>query len=322
MRITNRMITNNYMANLNTSLGELTKLNDKVSTGRSYLKASEDPANALKAFAVRQNLSRISLYQNNIAEAGDLMTDTEAAISETNSVITNVVEQVLQGKSDTYNEDDRNNIAQLLRNYQNEIFDIANSKSSNKYIFGGSEMNEPPFTLDGGILSYHGINVDSNAAMDKETIYFDIGLGLKTDISGQVTEGTAFNVANPGNEIFGMGTDVNGLSNNIYNLLGDIAQHFSDNDLDNIDTYVSKLEEVGEKVTIQYVDIGQKTNFLEFLTTRLGTNEYNAQAKQNRLEGIDEAKGILEYKTQEVAYNAALAMGSKIIQSSLLDYMR
>ncbi len=322
MRITNRMIGNNYMANLNSSLEDLTKLNEKVSSGRSYLKASEDPATALKAFQVRQNLSRISMYQDNISEAGDILTDVESAYSELNSILTDVSEQIIQGESDTSSEEDRSIIAQVLRNYQDEVFDIANAKSSDKYIFGGSEMNEAPFTLESDILYYHGTDVDSNTGIEEDDgVYYDIGMGLKTDGAGKVLESTALNISNPGSEVFGTGTDADGITNNIYNLLGEIAQQFEDNDLTNLDKYVSKLETISDDVLINYANVGQKTNFVEFLSNRLTTNEYNAETKQSSLEGIDEAEGIVDYNTQEAAYQAALAMGSKILQSSLLDYM-
>lgn len=321
MRITNKMLTTNYMTSLNSSLSELTKLNDRVATGRSYLKASEDPATALKALAVRQNLSRIALYQSNVKEAGNILTDAESAIAEINKVLVDASEQIVQGKSDTYSEFDRQILATVFRNYQSEILDIANSKSSSKYIFGGSDLNTMPFEVVDGTLYYHGLSVDENTGFEPESLYYDIGLGLQTDGSGNVIEGTGFDVANPGSVVFGTGIDLNGLPNNVYHLLGEIAQRFETNDLGDIDLYMSKLEEVSGNVTLQYVDVGQKSNFLEFLTDRLETNQFNATAKQSDLEGIDQAQGILDFKMQEVAYNAALAMGSKIIQHSLLDYM-
>ncbi len=59
MRITNKMLTTNYMTSLNSSLSELTKFKRQGGHRPQLLKASEDPATALKALAVRQNLSRM-----------------------------------------------------------------------------------------------------------------------------------------------------------------------------------------------------------------------------------------------------------------------
>ena len=321
MRITNRMIANTYLSNLNSSLGDLTALNERVASGRSYQKASEDPVSALKAYQVRQSLSRISLYQDNVKSAQSLLTDAESSISELNSVLTGAMEQILQGKSDTCNEGDRETLANLLESYQAEVLDIANSKSSTKYIFGGSDMSEKPFTVNSGILYYHGVDVNSNSGFADESYYYDIGLGLELDASGDVISGTAFDVSYPGSEVFGTGTDSDGITNNIYNLLGDIAQQFANNDLSNLSGYVDKLETMMGSVVTQYADVGQKTNFLDFLTERLGDNQANATKQQSNLEGIDKAAAILDYNTQYTAYNAALAMGSKLMQYTLLDYM-
>jgi len=321
MRITNKIITNNYLSNLNANLEYLNNISERLASGRSYLKGSDDPETALKAYQVRENLSRISLYQDNITEANTIMTDVESAVSELNSIMTSIKEQVIQGESDTCSSDDRAIIAEVLQSYQAEILDVANSKSSGKYIFGGSDMNTIPFCLEGDTLLYHGVDVDSSTGFSDESLYYDIGLGLELDGSGQVMAGTGLDIANPGSELFGTGTDANGIANNVYNLVGEIAQMFQNNDLSNLDTYVSKLEEVSDSITVKYASIGQKTSFIDFVSERLESNKANATVKQTELEGIDTAAGALEYSTQEAAYEAALAVGSKILQYSLLDYM-
>ncbi len=322
MRITNRMINNTYLSNLNSGLTDLINLNQQVTTGRSYLKASDDPVAALKAYQVRQNLSRISLYQDNISSAQNIFSDVESAYAELNSVLTSTMEQVIKGESDTCSANDRSIIAEVLRQYQSEILDISNSKSSSKYVFGGADMYTVPFTVEDDTLCYHGIDVNSDSSsFAEEALYYDIGLGLETDTSGAVISGSAFDIANPGSEVLGTGTDTNGITNNIYNLIGDIAAQFESNDLTNISAYVDKLESIKEDVLIDYANIGQKTDFLDFLTERLENNRFNATKQQSSLEGVDEAEAILSFNTQQTAYNAALAMGSKLLQYSLLDYM-
>ncbi|MDD4799178.1 MAG: hypothetical protein PHO24_06605 [Clostridia bacterium] len=322
MRITNKMINTNYLSNLNSNLDNLNNLRQKAAAGRSYLKASENPAAALKAYQVRQNLSRISLYQNNVGEAASIMTEVETAVLELNSTITSISENVTRGRSGNYSEQDRANIAEVLSNFQLELFDIANYRSADKYVFGGSKMLEPPFNLESGVLYYHGIDVNSNTGFDESSIYYDIGLGLKTTASGQIKEGTAFNISFPGSEVFGTGTDTNGLPNNIFNLVGKMIEAFNTNDLSNLDSYVDKLESIAENITVKLVDVGQKSSFLSFLTERLAGNEFNATKKQTEIECIDAAEAIVNFNTQETAYLAALAMGNKLLQYSLLDYMK
>lgn len=315
-------MANNYMVNLNSSLDALTKLNEKVTTGRKYVKSSEAPATALKAYQVRQNLSRLALYQNNISEVQGILSEVETSVSAINSILTDVMEQVLVAKTGTSNADDRKNIAQVIRNYQEQVYNVANTKFGGKYVFGGTDMNKMPFALTGNDLLYHGKNVlDDDFAVTEEKVFYDIGLGFKTDASGVVIPKTTIDIAYPGSEMFGTGKDSDGLPNNIYHLLGNIAQILESNDLTEIGIYTSKLEKRIEDNMLAYVNVGQKTNFTEFLKSRYETDEFNALSRQRELEGIDEAKAILDFSIQEMAYKAALQMGGKILQSSLLDYM-
>lgn len=321
MRITEKMISTNYMASLNNSLSEVNRLNERVTSGRKYQKGSEDPASALKAYQVRSNLSRIDLYQNNVEEVKGILSETETAYTQLSSILSDVNEQILQGSSDT-NSEDRQTFADVLKNYQSQVFSVANASFSSKYVFGGSDLDTIPFSIDAsGKLLYHGLDVNDDTLFDSEEIYYDIGMGLKTDGSGNIVKGTALNIASPGSELLGVGTDTDGLSNNLYNLLGQVAELFESNDMTDIDKYSTKLQDIADQCTLKLVNVGQKTNFVEFLETRYEADEYNATVKQKSLEGVDNAKAILEYNTQNTAYQAALAMGVKIMQPSLLDYL-
>jgi len=310
------------MANLNKSLGELNSLNERVTTGRRYQKASEEPAAALKAYKVRGEISRLSRYQNNLKEAAGELAERESALSEINSILTDINDQLLQTASDTNNESGRETVASMLRGYQEQLLNIGNTKFGSKYIFGGEDMQNMPFGLDSsGKLLYHGLDTNNASLFEDEHYFYDIGLGIKTDALGNVVPGTGLDMASPGSELFGVGTDANGLSDNLYNLLGQIADKLSANDLSGIEDMSAKLEAFSDKNMIKLVDVGERNNFIDFLTDRYTTSEYNAMEKQKTLEGVDNAKAILDYKMQETAYNAALAMGSKILQYTLLDYL-
>ncbi len=322
MRITNKMITNTYMINLNNSYTRMNKLNEKTYTGRKYLKASEDPATALKAYQVRQSLSKIELYKNNVSEVKGLFTEVETAVSNVNSILGEVMEQLIQARGTT-SQGDLNAIGQVIRNYQGQILSISNSNFAGRYIFGGNNMKNMPFTLDAsGNLQYQAMDVNNNTPFPKEEQYYDIGLGLATDGAGNILAGTALNIASPGSEFFGTGVDADGFSNNVYNLLGQIAQLLEDGNVEDLGKIMNKLEERNSEVLLDYVSIGQRSNFIEFLAKRFDVDETNALEKQQRLEGIDPAKAIIEFNMQELSYKAALQMGAKIIQPSLLDYLR
>jgi flagellar hook-associated protein 3 FlgL len=322
MRLTNNMIMRKYMANLNTSLTTLNNLNEQTSSGMKFSKMSEDPATALKAFQVRRNLSQITLYKSNVLDTQNSLSDIEFSISNLNNTLSDINAQIIQGRTGTYNASDKIVIANTLKDMQQQILEISNSKFSGKFIFGGPNVKQPPFTLDAtSKLLYNGVNVDTGT-FTNEAIYVDIGLGLSTDTAGNIIPQSAFNKSHPGSELLGTGVDADGISNNLYNVVGEIAKMFQNNDFTNIDKYVNKFSKNVEEVMVQYANVGEKSKSLEYLSNRLDTDENNALHKQNDLEAVDLAKSILDFKNQESSYNAALQMGAKILQLSLVDYLR
>jgi flagellar hook-associated protein 3 FlgL len=75
------------------------------------------------------------------------------------------------------------------------------------------------------------------------------------------------------------------------------------------------------EVIYNITEVGSKASYLDFMTSRYETRTLDLQERQVDVEGADPASTIIKYKSQEVAYNAALQMGTKIIQPSIFDFM-
>jgi len=310
MRISDNTIIRNYMNTLSSGAEQRSQESLKVSTGRAYQTVSEDPVAAMKAMKIRRSLARIDDYQSNITDLKAVTDERESAFSELSDILTEVGALVGQGKTGTYSESDRASIASALRGYQETTFDIGNSSYCGKYIFGGTDEYEIPFSLDAdGNLLYQGTNVDSGTFAPER---FDM------DISAGTTVNTAFS----GVSLLGSGVDSNGLPNNVYNLIGEIASALENNNLSGMDTYSKKLTTVQEDVTVQHAEIGAQGKFIEFFSDRLTATETNLTERQTGLEGVDNAEAIMNYNLVSSAYDATLAMGAKIIPQTLLNYIR
>jgi flagellar hook-associated protein 3 FlgL len=132
---------------------------------------------------------------------------------------------------------------------------------------------------------------------------------------------SALDVAYSGATLLGTGVDANGLPNNLYNLIGEIAGKLEAGDMGDIKAYSDKLEQRADDVRMQYVSIGEKSNYISFFTDRLSSEKITASSKQTSLEGLSLEEGAIMFSQQELMYNACLQMGTKILQPSLLDYL-
>jgi len=157
MRITNKMITTKYIRSLNTLSTDLDKLNTQISSGRAFTKSSENTSAAIKAFQIRRDLSKTEGYEANIQHAQSSLTNTESALTHMQSLFQEAKDKILIGNTGTSSADERKIVATELRSIQDQLLQALNSKAADVYYFGGTNTDNPPFTLDvDGKLAYNG----------------------------------------------------------------------------------------------------------------------------------------------------------------------
>ncbi len=172
MRITMNMITKQYRSSLNSSLGQLNSASNKATTYRAFDKTSEDPFSASKAYRLRRESSENDTYQSILGDAADqLDTAQSAMMSVYNIVSTSNTGDTLQAITGTMSQENRQTIANKLRQMQDAMIAPANTKFGDKYLFGGSEMTDPPFVAEVDStgkkhLYYRGIDVDTGKLKD------------------------------------------------------------------------------------------------------------------------------------------------------------
>ena len=142
MRITNKMMTNNMLYNINSNKSSLSSLEEQYSTGLAIQRPSDDPIVAVRALKLRTNLSELNqYYEKNIPDAMSWMETTESALKTTSEIITKIHTYCVQGANDTLNEDDRNSIAINLKELKTQIYQEGNANYAGRYLFTGYKTN-------------------------------------------------------------------------------------------------------------------------------------------------------------------------------------
>ncbi len=332
MRITTSMMSNKYIKNLNKSAYEMNYLSEKVETGRKFVKGSEDPVSAIKAYKLRREYRTTEIYDTNIRDVESFLTAAETNLTEISNNMESVYTSYLKGINGTMNDEDREIIAKQLENLQRSILTSLNAKFEDRYVFGGTNKEEIPFTLDmNGNLLFKGLDVNDPAnkeALDKlanETINIDLGLGMTFNGDGELNTDTVFDMSMSGIKFMGFGETADGNPMNLYNLIGKIKEKLVSDSFsldDEMISYIDEFEKQKNQVLVHITDIGSKTNYLDFLKTRNEDNLFNLNKKLLEVEFEDPAEAIVNFKMQEYSYNAALSMGNRILQNSFIDFMK
>jgi flagellin-like hook-associated protein FlgL len=152
----------------------------------------------------------------------------------------------------------------------------------------------------------------------------DLGFGLQFDGDGNIVPQSAYNTSLPGISIIGYGMNDDGTPKNVYSLMGKIADLLdSDNvSMDTIQPYLDSFRQTESNITTQISDIGAKEKFLTSTQTHLKDTSGNLTEKDNDVEFVEPSDAIMDWMTQQFCYQAALQMGTNILQPTLMDFLK
>lgn len=209
-----------------------------------------------------------------------------------------------------------------------------------------SGLTLTPVTPAGGgtVASSTGLEAALESAVTKNTkvpysdaIYLDTGLGLTVDRGTDVTVDprTAFHVNVVGLELCGFTGFVNGLeldtgaytqntiANNIYDMISEVERllspGYSERELDSMQM---QLTAMNDTMRMARTDVDTRSNSLENMVVRLKTEIDGMEKLEDSLMTADPAHEAIDLKDIEYSWQAVLALGSQILPSSLLDYLR
>ena len=138
MRITNNMVTNSSLRNMQKAMQRVSKLNEQVTTGKIISKPSEDPVIAIRALKLRATCDQLEQYKSkNIKDALNWLDITQTSVENVYNRLDDVYEYCTQGASDTYQTKDRNTIINELHALKDAIYQEGGMTYAGRYLFSG-----------------------------------------------------------------------------------------------------------------------------------------------------------------------------------------
>lgn len=245
MRITNSMMSDQFLREANASLNRLSDAQSIVDSKKKINGIADDPLGTISSLKARNKLSSLANYQSSISAAGDYLKENSNAAESLNKVVQSAYELMVSAKS-AKTDDDLGSIADEVSGLRDEVLSIANSTLGTNYLFSGNST-EKPFSIDDttGHLMYNGLDLtkyslneeyqnDDQAVTDAAAAIDDLaGGGLLSELSsssdyyakntvctGIISQldhmitnlGTAMNTAKSfGKDILGNEVDISGL---------------------------------------------------------------------------------------------------------------
>lgn len=290
MRVTQSMLSNNMLRNLSASYNKMGKLQEQLTTGKKVNRPSDDPVSVMKGMGYRKEVDKVMQYQRNLGEATNWLDSTDDTLDHVGSALHRANELMVNASTGTLTPDDRKAIQAEIEQLRKTVQDLANTKVGDKYIFSGTKTGTPLY------------NEQTGFAADG---------AFEEDIAIEVFDGVSLKVNVNGAEMFA----------EIDEMFRLIDEKIENEDLD-FDQFITSTQTQLDAVLTHRADIGARQNRVEMMNHRLEAHEGIAKKQMSENEDIDYEKVITEMLTEESIHRAALSVGARIIQPSLVDFLR
>ncbi|MDH6237290.1 flagellar hook-associated protein FlgL [Cryobacterium sp. CG_9.6] len=290
-RVTSQTQMRSAQRNLQDNMANMSKLQEQASSLKAINRPSDDPTAAAAAMSVRAEIRANAQYSRNADNGNDWLTTVDSALSAATNIMNRVRDLTVQGGNGALAPAAREAIAVELDGLKDDLLGVANTSYLGRTVFAGSSDKGSAFTSD----TYAFAGATDSA------------------VTRRIGADTTIRVDADGSAIFG------DRELSVFALIDDIASTLrggsQPNQLTSIDGRLSTI--IGERS-----EVGARQARMERAQGTLLGQSGTLEAQRSGIEDIDLAQVIVDLKLQEVTYQSALAVTARVLQPTLMDFLR
>lgn len=294
-RVTNTTASRAMLANIHKNARALTLAQERIASGKQIQRPSDGPAQVLSALDYRSQLRRNEQLGRNAQDAGAWLTNADSSLTHVVERLNRARTQVIGGVNASTDAAGRDAYAAEIRAIREELIQTANTQYLGRPIFSGT--------------------ADTGAAYDANGSY----LGNAGTVERNVAPGVSIQVNRPGPVVFGDDADPDG---NLFAVLEEIAAALESGDIATASAGLDKIGRATERIETAQVEMGARARQVEEIEMRNATVTVELRSSLAEVEDVDVAEALIEVRVQEMAYQAALQITARVIQPTLLDFLR
>lgn len=288
-RVTYRLMTTQSMQGVTGAMQRVQELQSQLASSRRVTRAGDDPGAASASLLMRSQKRANEQFVRNINDATGRLDATDGALQAISNQLRSARNLLLSAANGPADASQRASIAANLSGILEEVIDQYNTQWLGRPVFGGTVAGE--VAIDKATGAYVGNDAPVEARISREAL-------MRIDTPGSVAGADSVPdvlrqaidqvINNPG----GLSTDIeamDGALDTVLSALGDVGARGA------------RLETSRQHVEFEIQDFSSRIS------------EY---------EDADLAETMMKLQAQQVAYQAAIGSASKVMQTSLMDFLR
>lgn len=294
MRVTQGMLANNSLSYLSESYSKLDKYYKQLDSGKKISKPSEDPVIAIKGIRYRADLTKVEQYERNASEAHGWIDSADDALNQATKALQKIRELVTGAANGTNTKDELNASGQEIKQLMDHIATLGNTMYGEKYIFSGTSTDNKPIDTTSN-------PPQKNVGVNNDAVEIEVSNGVKLKVNADI------------DSIF-----TNDQFAALQKMVTDLTSGADTFSGDNITT----VDNILNQFTTARTQLGAVDNRLTMIDDRIASQKVISKSVLSENEDAEAEEVITNLKTQEAVHRAALAVSARVIQPTLLDFLR
>ncbi|MBI4473290.1 MAG: flagellar hook-associated protein FlgL [Acidobacteria bacterium] len=291
MRVTEGMGYQNLLRDLAKVQERMQAAQNTVSSGKKIAAPSDNPSAAADIIRLNGEKSEAGQYARNLT-FGKARLDIADTVLDS---VERMVERVRTlGQLSFGNPTAGSLYMTEVSGLRDQIIASANTTHAGRFIFGGSVTTAAPYAKA----------ADSTVAYQGNDEVVEVQVSRTSTLQTQI----------PGSEIFTGSVD-------IFATMSDLTTAMQAGDKTGIDAQLRKLEQFSEVLSVSRSKVGSYINIATNVESELSAANLARESELNEEQAADLAKAISELTMSQNALQATLAVGARISQLNLLDYL-
>lgn len=293
VRITQRLMVEHSLIAMQTGADRLARSQEQLSTGRLINRPSDSPTGTNSAMRLREQLAADDQHSRNASDGLAWLGRTDDTLTTMIDGTRRARDLVLQGTSTgSSGQQAREAMAMELDQIRESMLSLANTQHLGRPLFGGTTGGSVAYAADGTFQGVPG-----------------------STVMRRVGDGVSVQVNTLGPSAFGAD------GSNLFDVLGKAADELR-NSPAALQSTLGELDDVMKKMTSAVADVGTRYGRVESALASVNSSTLDMQAALSEVENVDVAKAIVDLQMQQVAYQSALGATARVIQPSLIDFLR
>lgn len=324
MRITNASMMRSHLYDTQRNLTNMSKINQQISTGKVINTVSDDPHKAIRIMNMNNEIKYTEKYNYNIDETVGWMNTTDSSLEAVGDVLSEIKETIIKAGNGTYSQNDIKSLNADINEKIKQIADTLNSTYGGKYLFGGTNVNDAPIKVvendDGTVKLEFNKNKNGQILPNTDDLKADISSGINLDYN--VSVGEIFNIKDENGKNINLLDEINNLST----LMNDIANGDEQTSAKAKETLLNdtkgKIDTLFDHVVNERTTLGVRVSTAEKIKEANEENIVNMKEVLSLDQDTDVVEKFVELQSAELVYQASIQVGAKLIQPTILDYIR